>query len=44
MVVVLCYLAPQAKVGASLKDVDVALEESAFNRLIGYYCRESGCA
>ncbi|ORY88801.1 Lon protease C-terminal proteolytic domain-domain-containing protein [Leucosporidium creatinivorum] len=36
------YLAPQAKDGAGLKDVDVELTEDAVAALIRYYCRESG--
>jgi ATP-dependent Lon protease len=36
------YLAPQAKDGAGLKDVDVELTDDAVAALIRYYCRESG--
>ena len=42
MVIASRYLAPQAKEGAGLKDADVELEENAVDRLIKYYCRESG--
>jgi Lon-like ATP-dependent protease len=36
------YLAPAAKELSGLKDVDVALENSAIVELINKYCRESG--
>jgi Lon-like ATP-dependent protease len=36
------YLGPQAKELSGLKDVDVALTESAIEELINKYCRESG--
>ncbi|TRM64600.1 hypothetical protein BD626DRAFT_492374 [Schizophyllum amplum] len=42
MVIASRYLAPQAKEGAGLAGADVELDESAVDRLIKYYCRESG--
>jgi len=36
------YLGPQAREAAGLKNADVVLEASSIDKLIKYYCRESG--